>query len=469
MELTSEWDKNIPKIRLKLGRIEEDGSRRMGPIEVSSELKTDLNDVSSQSKPTHKGVLIGSVAVFISVLGAAVTFPFLQAQRDRFECDALCYGNMQSLRSGLTLAGNVIVGRLSDRMGRKFALYLGASASLATCFLNWQTESLDQMRTAMIPSSLLNQNYTVLKALFADYNVENKGNEAEKASAMGKLGMAVGLSFMLGPALGAMLLNSYQDACIVAGSLTIVSALILAFLPTPRLRRIDSNANLPELSAGGSSSSSSFQGLFKFLYLPAAQSNGARLLMAVRGLMGLAFNVFMTIWTVSLKKRFDFGPKEHAFFMGWIGLCYALSQGILAQLFIKRAGKNPTKLLCVCAICLSVGRVLAMVTSNIVAVYVIMAMVIVALGVMNTAMSSAVTRLADTDQVGGLIGVVEAIENSAGLVGPALGGWLALVGGVWVPLGTVVGLYGAVFVLLLLFFEKYVVNGPKSEPKYKDE
>jgi hypothetical protein len=43
--------------------------------------------------------------------------------------------------------------------------------------------------------------------------------------------------------------------------------------------------------------------------------------------MGLAFNIFMTVWTVSLKSRFEFGPKDHAYFMGWIGLWYALSQG----------------------------------------------------------------------------------------------------------------------------------------------
>ena len=34
--------------------------------------------------------------------------------------------------------------------------------------------------------------------------------------------------------------------------------------------------------------------------------------------MALAFNIFMTIWTVSLKQRFNFAPRDHAFFMGWV-------------------------------------------------------------------------------------------------------------------------------------------------------
>ena len=65
-----------------------------------------------------------------------------------------------------------------------------------------------------------------------------------------------------------------------------------------------------------------------------------------------------------------------------------------------------------------------MLTNSLTAVYVIMAAVIIALGIMNTAMSSAVTKLADADQIGGLMGVMEAIENCAGLVGPGLGGIL---------------------------------------------
>ena len=82
-----------------------------------------------------------------------------------------------------------------------------------------------------------------------------------------------------------------------------------------------------------------------------------------------------------------------------VGLCYAISQGVLAKLFIKMSGEDPTIVLLICVAGLSVGRVFAMLTTSIVMVYIIMACVIVALGVMNTAMASACSRLADADQV----------------------------------------------------------------------
>lgn len=93
------------------------------------------------------------------------------------------------------------------------------------------------------------------------------------------------------------------------------------------------------------------------------------------------------------------GPKDHAYFMGWVGLCYAISQGLLAKLLIKQSEEDPTVVVLACVAALSLGRVLAMWTTSLMVVYAIMAVVIVALGVMNTAMSSACSRLADADQV----------------------------------------------------------------------
>ena len=107
---------------------------------------------------------------------------------------------------------------------------------------------------------------------------------------------------------------------------------------------------------------------------------GAWLLFFMRGSMGIAYHVFATIWTVTLKQRFDFGPKDHAYFMGWVGLWYALSQGVFAKKFIKYAGEDPTNVILACVVILALGRVLALMTSSLFTVYGVMATVIVALG-----------------------------------------------------------------------------------------
>lgn len=184
-----------------------------------------------QEEDAHWGIALGSLAAFTAALGAACTFPFMQSQRDKTGCDALCYGSMQSTRSGLTLLGSIGIGRLSDVIGRKNTLLLGLLASIASYAILLSDEtSLVSMWYAMLPAAL-NQNFSVLKALFADYNFDR--SEAERSAAMGRLGMMLGLSFMVGPAVGATFMPSYRYANMSALILTTLSGAAYSLLPSP--------------------------------------------------------------------------------------------------------------------------------------------------------------------------------------------------------------------------------------------
>lgn len=412
----------------------------------------------------NDGIFLGSASCFLSLLGASLTIPFLQAQRDKLGCDALCYGAMQSTRSGLSIVGTFLVGRLSDRMGRSQALWLGNISTLFSYFINISSNSIIWMWISMIPSSLLNQNFSVMKALFADYSSDYCYNESQRASAIGRLGMSAGLSFMVGPVVGAFLFHSYSHAAIAAIALTILSSITLIKLPTPR----NSSANNESAKLRKDEDRVTYiqrpitvksiqQQILQFVYLPALETFGAKLLLLTRFCMSLAFNIFMVIWTVSLKSRFSFGPKDHAFFMAWIGLWYALSQGFLAKIFISYTdgGKNSTWLLQICVVCLSFGRVLAMMTSSLAVVYLVMAIVIIALGIMNTAISAASTHLAGKNQMGGLYGIFEAAESFGGIIGPTLGGLLARTHP-QLPIISVVAIYGVVFIVLTFYYERYI-------------
>jgi len=81
--------------------------------------------------------------------------------------------------------------------------------------------------------------------------------------------------------------------------------------------------------------------------------------------MGLAFHVFMAVWPSSLRSRFNFAPADHAYLMGWVGLCYALSQGFVAQFLIRFAGEDSSLVLMTCMLTLGVGRVLALYATSI--------------------------------------------------------------------------------------------------------
>jgi hypothetical protein len=288
-----------------------------------------------------------------------------------------------------------------------------------------------------------------MKALFADVSEEYKYAESDRAVAIGRLGMAAGLAFMFGPAIGVHLFSSYNEALIGAMVLTFLSSFLLIFIRDLNIK----DTKLKESISG----KSNLENIFHFLYFPALSKPGSRLLLFIRFCMSFAYSIFMTVWTVSLRARFAFGPKDHAYLMGWVGLWYAFSQGFLSKRFISFFQFKPILLLEICVICLSLGRIGAYSVQSVPLLYLIMIFVIVSLGIMNTTIAVACTRLAGKDEVGGLYGAFEAMESIGGIIGPILGGLLQRYYS-YLPVICVVIIYGCVFVAIRLFYEQHILS-----------
>merc|ERR1719263_1348124 len=90
----------------------------------------------------------------------------------------------------------------------------------------------------------------------------------------------------------------------VSAVLTTASAFFIFALPKAARRA-------PAATPGGASPLSALRA---FISLPVLRTRGAQLLMAIRVLMALAFHMFAPAWQVSIKRRFDFGPQDHAKF-----------------------------------------------------------------------------------------------------------------------------------------------------------
>ena len=244
-------------------------------------------------------------------------------------------------------------------------LMIGLVASLTSLAISASMDTILGMWIAIIPTALLNHNWSVLKALFADYVAEQGGSDSHMAiarsGAVGKLGMAIGLSFMAGPLLGTVVVKSYQEAILLSMALTAFSGLFIFLLPAPKA------AASQAVTAKKKDSS----GLMDFMRMPVLQTRGAQLLMLMRLTMALAFHMFAPVWQVSLKTRFDFGPMDHAKLMGMVGFSYALSQGLVAKPLIAYFGKDPTKLILLCISILGGCRPFALKTSSVAVVYVL--------------------------------------------------------------------------------------------------
>ena len=124
---------------------------------------------------------------------------------------------------------------------------------------------------------------------------------------------------MIGPTVGALLLRDYYHAVGIALILTCIATIFLFYLPIPILTKSQSEkraSHKTDSAEKTGTKKSGLAGLLSSLHMPIAQTKGAKLLFFMRLNMALAFSIFMTIWTVSLKQRFAFAAADHAYFMG---------------------------------------------------------------------------------------------------------------------------------------------------------
>ena len=379
---------------------------------------------------------------------------------------------MTSLRSVLSLVGATIMGRLSDspRIGRKACLYVGTGAAFISLVLGVTMDNLSGLWWSMVPAALLQQNFSILKAMLADYhdaNTVKRGGDVSSTSlsisgSVGKLGMSLGLAIMVGPLTGSVFVKTFNGASYVGMFLVLVSAFFVSQIPDY------SNSKIVLSSKDKEKSTSLIHKAARFIDVKSARSRPAIFLILIRVAMALAFHIFNTIWTVSLKSRFDFGPSDHGKFMSFIGLIYALSQGVLSKWILASVGrKGSVYVLQLCCVALGVGRYVAFQVESLLVVYIMFAFIVTALGVVNTILSADTSLIAPSSEIGGLYGVLMAAQSAAGMVGPLLGGSLAKIHPVNAPLGAVVCLYAFVFLMVLFGYKKNIYNCCTTESSDK--
>jgi len=368
---------------------------------------------------------------------------------------------------------------------------MGTFATLVGLTITASINSLRGLWLSMIPDALLQHNFDVFKALLSEYhndidnleeqlNDNNVKEQDSKSSAplrsgsVGKLGMAVGISFMIGPMIAAVASPSFQVAIYFAILCTLMSGVVIYHLPLPAtvVRKREHINTIQDKSHTAQSKKNTFA-ITNLLQLKTRESRAAIVLLVIRLNMSLAFQIFNTIWPTSLKSRFNFGPSDHAKFMSFMGITYAFSQGFLAKRLVAMAGKDgKVKIIMLCCAMLGVGRFIAYSTNSMVVVYITFSFIINALGTMNTVITADTGSIAPSDEIGAMFGILQAAESAAGIGGPFIGGVISRLGKD-APLLAVVGIYSFLFMFVFWGYDKYVVckdakcDGRETDMKQK--
>jgi multidrug resistance protein len=173
-------------------------------------------------------ILVIFLTVFIDLVGFGIVLPLLPIYSRDFGASGLLIGAIMASYSAMQFIFAPIWGRLSDRVGRRPILLMslaGGAISYATFALAsgmTGNAALIGLFVSRMFAGIFGANITVAQAYIADVTPPEK-----RSKGMGMIGMAFGLGFILGPALGSM---TYQWFGITGPGWVAMGFCLLSFL-----------------------------------------------------------------------------------------------------------------------------------------------------------------------------------------------------------------------------------------------
>jgi DHA1 family tetracycline resistance protein-like MFS transporter len=182
----------------------------------------------STEKLDFKRILPIIVIVFVDLLGLSIIIPLLPLFAARFSATPFVIGVLQAAYPLMQFVGAPILGRLSDRFGRKPILIASQIGTLAGFILLGFANTLALLFLSRIIDGLSGANMSTAQAAISDST-----NEKTRTQGLGLIGAAFGMGFILGPVIAFAVLaasgQNYQAVAFTAAFFSLASILLTTF------------------------------------------------------------------------------------------------------------------------------------------------------------------------------------------------------------------------------------------------
>jgi len=271
------------------------------------------------------------LVVLIDILGLTIILPLLPFYAERFKANPLEVGALVSVYALCQMVAGPFLGHWSDRIGRKPVLIVSQIGTFIGFLILGFAQSLVWIFISRIMDGLTAGNLSTAQAYITDIAAPQ-----DRAKQLGKIGIAFGLGFFVGPTLTAFLSKfGYQVPIFTAAGLSALSILASAtLLPKETIDPVTHAAHPDQKYTSGISQA------VAYLKNPAL----AKLLIQI-GLFYFSFSSFMAGFALFCERKFtvnghQMSATEVGYALAYFGFLGILLQGFMIGPLVKRFGER---------------------------------------------------------------------------------------------------------------------------------
>jgi MFS transporter, DHA1 family, tetracycline resistance protein len=288
-------------------------------------------------------LIVVFLTVFIDLIGFGIVMPILPLYSERFGANGLMIGFIIASFSVMQFIFSPLWGRLSDRIGRRPVLLISlAAGAVSYAMFAWASMLTGKLGLWLILASrtfagICGGNITVAQAYIADITPP-----AMRSARMGLIGVAFGLGFILGPALGGISAKWGPAAPGAVATVLCSANFLLACFILPESWKPTSEHIAPRPS------------LWRWLLTMHQSQIG--LLVALFFAATFCFACYETTLALLVSHMFSFDVKHVAWLFAYGGVISAFVQGGMIRRLVNRWGEP--RLICVSFFLLGISLIL---------------------------------------------------------------------------------------------------------------